>query len=464
MHLKKITVITLSMLMLSAYPIQAATNDNVSKNEDRTRMVTYSTSAVKYELIELNKEYTHELRYEPYDKSYDGNLYVEINLPQDGYITFNRGDFESEKEKISDNWLELTLMDKNLNEIRKINFYHNLADKYNYKIGLKKGNYKIKLNTDKIHLNSDATIKYRVNFTPANIIDIEPDAKVTPLVDTNKEYEGNFDSSVDHDYYKFINKCKSDVKFKFKAKGIEDVNDFNKVEYVKFYKVSKDDRYLVTEVKFNELKMNEDGYFEHTLTRLPKGEYEIELFTGYSNYKPTVQDYKFQIEIVDWKEHWAKNQIKLAMDKGWVNKANEFRPDDPITRAEFVKIFNRAFGLTSTSGKVFEDTANHWSKNEIDIAVTNGVTNGVSANKFDPDASITREQVAKMISNYKKLVDTNYDKLNGYNDGNNVSDWAKSSVEAILEAGYMKGYDEDNTFRPKNNITRAEALVTLGRI
>ena len=69
-----------------------------------------------------------------------------------------------------------------------------------------------------------------------------------------------------------------------------------------------------------------------------------------------------------------------------------------------------------------------------------------------------------MVANYKKIVDTHNDKINGYNDGNQVSSWAIKEVEAILEAGYMNGYSDTNTFKPKNNITRAEAVVTLGRV
>ena len=69
-----------------------------------------------------------------------------------------------------------------------------------------------------------------------------------------------------------------------------------------------------------------------------------------------------------------------------------------------------------------------------------------------------------MISNYKQISDTEHDKINGYNDGNQVSNWAKNEVEAILEAKYMNGYNEDSTFRPTNRITRAEAVVTLGRV
>ena len=68
-----------------------------------------------------------------------------------------------------------------------------------------------------------------------------------------------------------------------------------------------------------------------------------------------------------------------------------------------------------------------------------------------------------MISNYEKLADSNYEKLNKFNDKNNVSAWAKSGVEGMIERGYMGGYS-DNTFKPKGQITRAEAVVTLSRV
>lgn len=69
-----------------------------------------------------------------------------------------------------------------------------------------------------------------------------------------------------------------------------------------------------------------------------------------------------------------------------------------------------------------------------------------------------------MIANYKKISDTHHNKINGYNDGSQTANWAINEVEAILEAGYMNGYSDTNTFKPKNNITRAEAVVTLGRV
>lgn len=164
--------------------------------------------------------------------------------------------------------------------------------------------------------------------------------------------------------------------------------------------------------------------------------------------------------------HWAENQIKDFISKGYLNGYPDgtFKPQTSITRAEFVKTLNKAFGLTAKSGRVFDDTVWHWAKDDIDIAVTNGVCQGTSDTTFEPNAPITREQAAKMIANYKKISDTHHNKINGYNDGSQTATWAINEVEAILEAGYMNGYSDTNTFKPKNNITRAEAVVTLGRV
>lgn len=170
-------------------------------------------------------------------------------------------------------------------------------------------------------------------------------------------------------------------------------------------------------------------------------------------------------ELIDINRHWAEKQIKEFISKGYVAGYEDltFRPENSITRAEFVKLLNKAFSLTKSSGKIFNDTKNHWAKNEIDIAVTNGVANGTSDTEFTPDEFITREQVATMISNYIKLHDINHDKVNTYKDSSNISNWAKDSVEGVIEKGYMNGYT-DNTFRPQNNMTRGEAVTALSRV
>ena len=174
----------------------------------------------------------------------------------------------------------------------------------------------------------------------------------------------------------------------------------------------------------------------------------------------------YSMVLNDIKGHWAQSQIEEFVDLGYVkgySDSNTFKPNNQITRAEFITILNNYFGLSKTSGKVFSDTKNHWAREEIDIAITNGVCNGTSDTTFSPNNNITREEVCVMIANYKNIADSNLDILSKYKDYYKVSSWAKNSIEGMLDKEYLFGYD-DNSLKPKNNMTRAEAVVTLNRI
>lgn len=170
----------------------------------------------------------------------------------------------------------------------------------------------------------------------------------------------------------------------------------------------------------------------------------------------------------DINNHWANKEIKSFIDKGYINGYPEdgtFRPENPITRAEFVKIVNKAFGYTQTTSISFNDVpSGQWYYQEVEKAVKAGYIKGYPQdNTFRPENPITREEAAKIIATIKDKQDSNLDKLQSYSDAQIVSDWAKPYVEGVLEAKYMNGYSENNTFRPTNNITRAEAVVTLSR-
>ena len=176
------------------------------------------------------------------------------------------------------------------------------------------------------------------------------------------------------------------------------------------------------------------------------------------------QDNKINFTDVS-KDYWAYSQIQDFVKKGYIEGYgdNTFRPQGPIKRNEFVKIFNKVFGLTNKSGIVFDDTKDNWAKDEIDIAVTNGVAQGIGANKFEPEEYITREAAVKMLANYMKIEDKNHDKIKRFPDYNEISDWARDAFEGNFEKGYIQGTDEGK-LAPKNNITRAEVVTLLGRV
>ena len=171
-------------------------------------------------------------------------------------------------------------------------------------------------------------------------------------------------------------------------------------------------------------------------------------------------------KLIDTSGHWAESTINEFVTKGYIGgyEDNTFKPDNSITRAEFVKIVNRVFGFTEAGTEKFDDVqASHWFYYDICVGVKAGYINGKSENKFDPNAPITREEVASIITSIKNNKDVNIDKLLNFSDALSVSSWAKSSVEGAIENKYLGGYS-DNTIKPKNKTTRAEALVILSRI
>lgn len=166
----------------------------------------------------------------------------------------------------------------------------------------------------------------------------------------------------------------------------------------------------------------------------------------------------------DFINHWAKSYIIDGMNKGWVDTTNIFNPENFITRAEFIKIVNRAFNITQIGEESFSDVnPGDWFYDEVRIASNAGYINGRGDGIFAPYDPITRQEAAKIIGYITNKIDYNFTYLSTFNDGNSVLDWAKPYVEGVLKAGYMNGYAEDNTFKPSDNIKRSEAVTILSR-
>ena len=174
-------------------------------------------------------------------------------------------------------------------------------------------------------------------------------------------------------------------------------------------------------------------------------------------------DEKNNIVFSDVENHWAKNEIENFVSKGYVSGYDDatFRPDNDITRAEFVRMVNEYFGFTNGEGENFKDVdSDKWYYKDVCIGIKEGYINGYDDNTFRPDAPITREEVASIITNITNLSKNGSTK---FNDDNEIGSWAKNSVYALADNKIMCGY-KDNTFRPKNKITRAESVATLSRV
>ena len=160
--------------------------------------------------------------------------------------------------------------------------------------------------------------------------------------------------------------------------------------------------------------------------------------------------------------HWAQESIEKLVARGAISgfPDGSFRPDQNITRAQFVTVLVKALGLEAAEGKVFADTAGHWARESIGIAAALKIVNGYSDNQFGPDDLITREQMAVMIVNaagLSKVADAKQ-----FIDGDKISSWAKDAVDTASSKGIITGYP-DNSFRPQDHATRAQAAAVIVR-
>ena len=163
---------------------------------------------------------------------------------------------------------------------------------------------------------------------------------------------------------------------------------------------------------------------------------------------------------------WAYPSISRLFEAGIVNgiSDNQFAPSREVKREEFVKMVVAAMGLDIGSGSVFDDVDDsQWYAPYVYSAYNAGIINGVSNNNFGVSTNIRRQDMAVII--YKAIV------LNGYmnkesdlkfGDSDDISDYAKESVEQLVALGIISGMD-NNRFAPMEVATRAQAAVIIER-
>ena len=166
----------------------------------------------------------------------------------------------------------------------------------------------------------------------------------------------------------------------------------------------------------------------------------------------------------DIQGHWAQNTINKWVDKGDISGYPDgtFRPNNMITRAEFVVLVNNAKGYTKSGYAYFSDVPSHyWGKNAIQTGVAAGYISGDGNGIFRPNDPVTRQEAAAMISRILDLKQ-NESRAYRYTDSYAISNWAKGVVGAVSEAGIMAGYP-DGSFGPNKVLTRAEAVLALDK-
>jgi len=169
------------------------------------------------------------------------------------------------------------------------------------------------------------------------------------------------------------------------------------------------------------------------------------------------------VTLCDIDNHWANAAIQQLVAAGIIAgyPDNTFRPDHTVTRAEFALMIVKALDLQEGKGQAFADTADHWAHGYIAAAVAAGIVAGYNNEEFGPDDLITREQMAVMIGKAAGLETVAGELI--FNDADTVSDWARGWIAAVTENKLMSGYP-DNTFKPRDNAARAEAVTVTAAL
>lgn len=165
----------------------------------------------------------------------------------------------------------------------------------------------------------------------------------------------------------------------------------------------------------------------------------------------------------DYTDHWAEDTIQKWFDEERIlgYEDGSFKPDDSITRVEFMTMVNSAYNFEEVAEINYEDAdSEEWYYVEVQKAVEAGYIVGDDEDTVRPTDEITRQEVAVVITRLNNL-EQNTD-VSMFADKDDIADWASGYVGAVAIAEYMIG-DDNNNFSPDDDITRAEALVTLDR-
>ena len=144
-----------------------------------------------------------------------------------------------------------------------------------------------------------------------------------------------------------------------------------------------------------------------------------------------------------------------------------FHPTAQVTRAQFVKMLVLGLGLNvpaQATNDGFRDVpAGSWYAPYVDAAVQAKLVEGINATTFAPEAPITREQLAVMVSRAMNGYTPSSPLQVQFKDQGRIGAWALPAVTQAAQAGIVQGLP-DGTFAPLTKATRTDAVTWLGNL
>lgn len=147
----------------------------------------------------------------------------------------------------------------------------------------------------------------------------------------------------------------------------------------------------------------------------------------------------------------------------YVNEA--VQPNLFITRAEAAVLIGKAVGLEEQDAFFtgYIDPLPDWAKGHIISTSKADIFKGYPFKLFKPNKYITREEMIAVLTRAFEIKLENEELELTFKDKEEISKWAEEYVKAGFEKEIIVGYP-DNTYKPKNNITRAEAFTIICKL
>ncbi|MDR1299778.1 MAG: S-layer homology domain-containing protein, partial [Oscillospiraceae bacterium] len=164
--------------------------------------------------------------------------------------------------------------------------------------------------------------------------------------------------------------------------------------------------------------------------------------------------------------HWAAAEINRWEALGALSDfgSGAFNPNAPIKRAEFFSIIVRSFGAEGEAdiSRFTDVPSDAWYRPIVARANKMRIAEGTSETTMHPEANITRQDAATLVSRAFGLMDSNLSYLGRYADRDSISVYAQNHVAAMTQYGYMIGSGAN--FKPRDNLSRAEAVKIVDNL
>ncbi|MDR0425313.1 MAG: S-layer homology domain-containing protein [Clostridiales Family XIII bacterium] len=168
-------------------------------------------------------------------------------------------------------------------------------------------------------------------------------------------------------------------------------------------------------------------------------------------------------------EDWYYPAIGFVLERGITNGVTDtlYGPLRNVTRAQFITMLCRAYGIDAHTGDNFRDAGDTWYTGYLAAAKQLGISNGIGDNYFAPENEITREEMVVLLYNYAKSTGLADGAASGasltYADSAYISSWASEGVLFATSSNWVSG-KVGNVFDPQGRATRGELAQIFSNI